>query len=367
MNASLRKAEEALALQRSQPHALGPILHALRALCAAQAEPRARAFARDYALRLDAPQSAGDALFEVARGAPVQHFLDGEVVVEEGARSREMYVVVGGTVRVVRAGAGVVARLGVGQSVGEIAALGDTRRTATVIAEPGARLMVIDRKALGTLMNRASPFLSMARTLYRDRVLAQLIPPWSALAALPDEQRHALFRRFEPRTFDAGDRILGEGQPGAAFFIIASGTAKVIQSASGGRLELARLGPGEFFGEVSLLADVPVTATVQAVTPLTCFALTREAFSAVVATHPELRRSLSQVARGRLSDAGPTERLDLRLLGIAAPTPTIACPVCATEQPDGGACVTCGADLHGERDQTLKEIRLDVLFPRATE
>ncbi|HJV04670.1 MAG TPA: cyclic nucleotide-binding domain-containing protein, partial [Actinomycetota bacterium] len=68
------------------------------------------------------------------------------------------------------------------------------------------------------------------------------------------------------------------GEPGDAFYAIGSGRVEVLR---GGRT-LRTLGPGEFFGEVALLEDVPRTATVRTLSPVRVFRLERAGFDRVV-------------------------------------------------------------------------------------
>jgi CRP-like cAMP-binding protein len=71
-------------------------------------------------------------------------------------------------------------------------------------------------------------------------------------------------KRAEP-----GQAITEEGKQGVGFFVIESGTARV----SVGGEEKRTLGPGDYFGEIALITDVPRTATVTADTPLRCWAI----------------------------------------------------------------------------------------------
>jgi CRP-like cAMP-binding protein len=68
---------------------------------------------------------------------------------------------------------------------------------------------------------------------------------------------------------DAGDALTEEGKKGVGFFVIESGTARVTV----GGEEKRTLGPGDYFGEIALIADLPRTATVTADTPLKCWGL----------------------------------------------------------------------------------------------
>jgi CRP-like cAMP-binding protein len=76
-----------------------------------------------------------------------------------------------------------------------------------------------------------------------------------------------------------GETIIERGEIGDAFYVIASGRVEVLKD---GRVIGSR-GPGEYFGEIALLMDVPRTATVVAKTPVRVFRLDREGFDRVVA------------------------------------------------------------------------------------
>jgi CRP-like cAMP-binding protein len=92
--------------------------------------------------------------------------------------------------------------------------------------------------------------------------------------------------------YNAGRVIVRKGDPGKAFYVIAEGTAKVVK----GRIVTARaeaeLGPGSFFGELSLLDGRPRAATVVAATPLRTIRIERPAFRRLLREEPELALKL---------------------------------------------------------------------------
>ncbi|MEI7814789.1 MAG: cyclic nucleotide-binding domain-containing protein [Coriobacteriia bacterium] len=80
-------------------------------------------------------------------------------------------------------------------------------------------------------------------------------------------------------TFESGEKIYQQGDLGAVMHIIQSGRVKVVREDSHGEMLLAVLGPGEFFGEMSLLSGGRRSATVYAETTVELEVITRSAFS----------------------------------------------------------------------------------------
>lgn len=124
------------------------------------------------------------------------------------------------------------------------------------------------------------------------------------MAGAPTEllARVALFRDLDQRelkeiagsmkeySYEAGRAIVTEGEGGVGFFVIADGSAKV--TVEGG--EVRTLGPGDYFGEIALLADTKRTATVTAETDLTCWALSSWAFRPIVGGNASIAWKLLQ-------------------------------------------------------------------------
>ncbi len=115
----------------------------------------------------------------------------------------------------------------------------------------------------------------------------------SLFASFKREALVEVLASTELRSYDTGDIIVTEGESGSSLFLIVSGVVKVFTKTEDGvNLQLAELGLGDFFGEVSLLTGKPRTATITAHTDVTAIELDRTNFEAIVENHPEARTTL---------------------------------------------------------------------------
>ena len=96
--------------------------------------------------------------------------------------------------------------------------------------------------------------------------------------------------------FPAGRVIARQGEIGTGFFIVVDGRVKVIRDNE----VLAELGPGDFFGELSVLDRLPRVAQVVAAEPTRCLALASWDFEQVLLDHPALALAILRGLAGRL-------------------------------------------------------------------
>ena len=96
---------------------------------------------------------------------------------------------------------------------------------------------------------------------------------------------------------DGGYVLAERGQPGSGMFVVLEGTVEVeVPNDSP-----VALGPGEFFGELSLLTDSPRLARVRAVTPVRGLAIDRVAFGALLRDEPRIALGMLPVLARRLA------------------------------------------------------------------
>ena len=103
-------------------------------------------------------------------------------------------------------------------------------------------------------------------------------------------------------TFEPGDIILTEGDPGDSLYMLTSGTVKAVKrNAAGKQVAVSEMTEGAFFGEISILTGQPRTATVVATSRCELLELDRATLDSIVATHPHVRQVLEQFSKERLA------------------------------------------------------------------
>jgi CRP-like cAMP-binding protein len=104
--------------------------------------------------------------------------------------------------------------------------------------------------------------------------------------------------------FPAGHVIARQGEIGTGFFVVVSGLVRVVRDGA----VVARLGPGEFFGELSVLDRMPRNATVSAEEPTTCLALASWDFEKLLLDQPAVTLAILRGVAARLRAATDSTR-----------------------------------------------------------
>jgi len=96
--------------------------------------------------------------------------------------------------------------------------------------------------------------------------------------------------------FATGRTIVRQGEVGTGFFLVTEGRTRVVRDGE----TIAELGPGDFFGELSLLDGEPRIATVVAEVPTTCLAIASWEFEALLESQPRLAIAILRGVARRL-------------------------------------------------------------------
>src|SRR5215213_7359163 len=119
-----------------------------------------------------------------------------------------------------------------------------------------------------------------------------------------DQQEVADIRTImDEMKFKAGQIVIREGELGNLFYVITEGNVEVtVRDAGGADLVLHKAGPGDFFGELSMLTNEPRAARVRAIENLTTLVLERDDFFEFLRTHTHAAIDVMVELGGRLRD-----------------------------------------------------------------
>ncbi len=247
-----------------------------------------------------------DAFARVLREMGLCRVRPGATIVREGEPGTSFFVLARGRVGVLREGTGEaperLATLHDGAIFGEMAVLRGSVRGATVVAERDCDLLEFDREALRAAADELHTIGQALEAFARERLLRNLLSSAPLFQPLTRKQRLDLMRRFLAREVKEGEVVLQEGAPGQGLHLVAVGRMAVERVADGGSVRLAELGPGEVFGEISLLHERPATATVRALERSTVLFLARHYFQRLLEAVPAIREYVEDLGDERLMD-----------------------------------------------------------------
>ena len=131
-------------------------------------------------------------------------------------------------------------------------------------------------------------------------------PPAGVLAKVPvfvpleAAELESLSSECERHDFGRGERIVHEGDPGDAMYVVLDGSALVtVAGDNGDEREVARLARGEFFGEMALLTGEPRSASVTANDDLAVLVIRKGALQSVLSARPGLVQEMAEIVEAR--------------------------------------------------------------------
>jgi CRP/FNR family cyclic AMP-dependent transcriptional regulator len=113
---------------------------------------------------------------------------------------------------------------------------------------------------------------------------------------LGEQERESIVALCKERSFEARDRIVKKGDKGTGFYLILDGSVEV----KSGNNTLAKLGTGQFFGEMSLLDSEPRSADVVASEPTRCLVLNEQELNQILDSNPKIARAMLRELTRRL-------------------------------------------------------------------
>jgi putative peptide zinc metalloprotease protein len=239
-------------------------------------------------------------LDRLARAARVREVPRGTAVVRQGDRGDEFFVVADGEAAVMVRERGqdkTVQELGVGDYFGERALLGDGLRRATVRAVTPLKLLAFSADAFWKELAGTMAWETRLRMALGERERLEELPIFRGMGS---RQLDLLAVKLAVREIAVGETLIRQGDPGDTFYIVREGELEVLVSENGARRRANLLQPGDFFGEIALLYEVPRTATVRARTQASVWELGRQDFRDLVGRYMGLEDDVAKLAASRL-------------------------------------------------------------------
>lgn len=241
-------------------------------------------------------------LREVIERVQVREFEPRDVVMRQGEEGGSLFIIVSGKVEVALEGPPprTLATLGEGAFFGELGLITNFPRSATVTALEPLQTLEISRELVLDIVARSPEILKTLLRFFRDRLLDRLLGESQLFASLPADEARRLAERFVFLELDPGVRAVAEGERSPGLFLLLCGVVDVVRG--GGAL--ASLGPGDVFGEMSLLERKPAGASIVTRTKCWALELPRSDFQEIMLTYPALLEYVSALAETRKQAPG---------------------------------------------------------------
>jgi len=224
----------------------------------------------------------------------------GQIVVRQNDRGADLFVALTGELAVLAARDGRAARLAeihAGEVFGEMAAINEAPRSATVIASTPARLLRVPG-GIWRRFARATELVPSLPDVWRRRGDLERV---GILAAASVTTKTALARRAVRRTVAPGATLIREGSPSTTVYVLVQGRVQVYRGAAPLLVKGAPviLDPGTLIGETAPFLQQPRNASIVTLDECEVLALRGADFKQIVQRSPQLLCRISQVVRQR--------------------------------------------------------------------
>lgn len=142
--------------------------------------------------------------------------------------------------------------------------------------------------------------IALGQPMQTDRSMPErVIDHVDLFRTLDPALRARIAAAAHPVAFHAGDDVVRQGDTDGSLFVVARGVFEVSLEAEGGRRPVARLGTGDFFGEMSLLTGSPRSAHVTALCDTLALEIDKQALTPILQDHPDLAKRLGETVLHR--------------------------------------------------------------------
>ena len=232
----------------------------------------------------------------------IAHCTEGRALFMEGESGSSLYLILSGSVYVEREDVetGEIRRLATlrpGAFFGEMALLTDAPRSATVRAASDSMLLEVSRDDVRKLIEREQRVLTLLMRFFRARLVGTLMATSALFKPFSPEARRRLVTRFKLREVPADYIVLKKGDRSDGLYVVLVGELAAIVPEE--TKILGYLGPGDMFGEMSLIEKKPAMATIRTESRSWVLRLPAQDFAELSEQHPEMLERIRDVVAKR--------------------------------------------------------------------
>ena len=238
-----------------------------------------------------------------------QRYESGEPIFRSGDAASGLYFIETGTVRLIGDGDDFT-ELGRGDTFGELAVLSGKPHPNSAQSTAETIVWQLSPADFARLAESHPNIRSMLSRNLRARLSAAdmvqavgMLKRMPLFAEVPRETLDSVASRLLLRHAPSGEVIFSPGDSGDAVYFVESGQVEIVSEDEERRETLARLIPGDFFGEMALMTGKSRTVTARTLTHSNLWVLYRTDFDDLLVRHPALTVALSKALRERLSQA----------------------------------------------------------------
>lgn len=177
------------------------------------------------------------------------------------------------------------------------------------ITEHGAHDNLLSQKGLYYELWDKQTGFHFRKIKQKYEITTERLSKIPVLSFLEPEHLKSISNLLITESFEQGKTILSQGEPGKQFYIIVNGKVEITKIDSNGAFHhVGVLEKGDYFGEISLIKQSPITATVRACSKTICLILIRDHFQHLLDLSPELKKKILDIAEKKM-ESGNIRRL----------------------------------------------------------
>ncbi|MBI3399238.1 MAG: cyclic nucleotide-binding domain-containing protein [Deltaproteobacteria bacterium] len=230
----------------------------------------------------------------------------GVFIFREGDKGDSIYIINSGTVDIIgkdKKGHDVtLATLKEGDFFGEFGFFSNAKREASVRGSSPVSILEIIKGDVDAIIEKHKRVAVVLFDFYKERVVDRLMALSPIFEPLTPADRKTVLARLTSQKFEQGVNIVKEGEVGDTMYLIKTGEVNVwVQDPAKGKVVMATLSEGDFFGEIALATARPRVANVTAVTNTELILFSRPMIKDILVKYPAVKNVLEDVIKTRVA------------------------------------------------------------------